>query len=130
MTLKAFLIQSMLIALAHSLCADPAEPENRCSNCVPLDILINGTCYTKIKGCLRHIAGPACVECQFGYVFVNSTCIREAVFFGNTNLFIIPPVQILPPSVLTSEEIRNKLGEQYGDSFGSAHEYFLAKYLN
>lgn len=121
MRLTAVLLHALLIALAVSLCADPREPENRCTECVPLDILISGTCYTKIKGCLRHIAGPACVECQFGYVFVNATCIREAVFFGNNNLAIIPPVVILPPSVLTMEDIRDRLGEQYGESFTSAH---------
>ena len=61
MTLNQLLTQALLIALAVSLCADPTQPENKCSSCVPLDILISGTCYTKIKGCLRHAAGPLCL---------------------------------------------------------------------
>lgn len=37
-------------------------------------------------------------------------------------------MQLTSPALLSYEDIRNRLGEQYGDAFTSAHEYFLAKY--
>lgn len=128
MSIKIAIAQFFLIAVAISICAIPSQPEGQCTECGPLDVLINGTCYIKIRGCLRHIPGPACLECQFGYVFSNRTCIREAVFFNNTNISFIPPVKITPNPTLSYEDIRNKLGELYGSYFSDAHEYFLSRY--
>lgn len=60
----------------------------------------------------------------------SSTCIREAVFFNRTNLSDIPPVRIFPAQNLTFEDIRAKMGQQYGSFFTDSHEYFVSKYTN
>lgn len=125
--LKIAIAQFFLFSLACSLCVNPTQPEGQCTECGPLDILINGTCYVKIRGCLKHQAGPICVECQFGYILNKGLCIRDAIFNNNTNLTFIPPVKINEVT-LTYEDIRNKLGEKYGNYFSDAHQIFLGKY--
>lgn len=61
MSLKIAVGQFFLIALAYSLCANPLQPEGQCTDCGPLDVLIDRTCYAKIRGCLKHQAGPICI---------------------------------------------------------------------
>ncbi len=109
MLLKIAFTQFFLIALAYSLCVNPSQSEGQCTECGPLDILIEGTCYVKIRGCLKHQAGPICMECQFGYVLNRASCIRDAIFYNNTNITNIPPVKI-NEVILTYDEIRNRLG--------------------
>lgn len=68
------------------------------------------------------------MECQFGYILNRTACVREAEFNNNTNLSYIPPVLVSSPT-LTFEDIRNKIGEQFGAYAGEANTYFVNKYL-
>lgn len=70
------LLSLLYIVMAASLCLDPSQPQGQCSECPPTSILIDGSCYARIRGCLRHLAGPSCQECQFGYVLSQGNCIR------------------------------------------------------
>lgn len=110
MSIKLRIFQLTLLVGAFTLCADPSQAEGQCKSCGPLDTLINGTCFAKIRGCLRQANSDDCLECQFGYVLSNKNCIRDAVFNNNTNLTFIPPVVINNGPILSAEDIRNKLG--------------------
>lgn len=58
----------------------------------------------------------------------RTSCVREAEFNNNTNLSFIPPVVITPAPTLTMEDIRNKLGDQYGAYVSEANDYFISRY--
>ncbi len=119
-----------LMSVVLPICVNPSQPLGKCTECGPLYVLINGFCFAKIRGCLRHDAGPICLQCQFGYILNGTNCTREAIFFNKTDIKNIPPVKIEMQSALTFSEIKNLLGELYGNYFSQAHDYFINKYSN
>ena len=60
-----------LIILVNSTCLDPNQVDGQCTACADLEILIQGGCYAKLRGCLEYsLPGPLCTLCQNGYVLV------------------------------------------------------------
>jgi hypothetical protein len=94
MSVKIAFGQFFFVALVYGLCGNPFQTDGKCTRCGPLDVLIEGNCEVKMRGCLTQKAGNVCGECQPGYVLSRSVCIREAVYYNNTDLASIPPVQI------------------------------------
>ena len=61
MSIKIVAAVFCLLSFALSICVNPSQPIGKCTECGPLDVLINGICFVKIRGCLRHDAGPVCL---------------------------------------------------------------------
>ena len=61
MSIKIVAVMFYLMSVVLSICLNPSQPIGKCTECGPLDILIKGFCFAKIRGCLRHDAGPICL---------------------------------------------------------------------
>ena len=69
---------SLLVCLASSACRNPEEVDGSCSDCGDVEVLVDGYCYAKLRGCLVHGFGPICRSCQNGYLLVDTVCKRKA----------------------------------------------------
>ncbi len=76
MSIKIPITIFFFIALCTSSCLNASEPVGKCTVCTPLDVLITGNCYPKMRGCMRYGEGPICIECQSGYVLTKNICVR------------------------------------------------------
>lgn len=54
MKIKIILSLFFLISLVLPLCIDPLQREGECTKCNALDVLIDGRCFVKIRGCSQH----------------------------------------------------------------------------
>lgn len=74
------LFTSLISETLSNRCLDLNQSEGNCSECEPSNLLFQGKCYDKIRGCLEHkILGEKikeinCVLCQNGYVLDELKC--------------------------------------------------------
>lgn len=86
MWIKIVIGQFFLISLTYSLCLNPAEPEGKCTSCHALSILIKGTCFAKIRGCLIQ-TNDICASCLTGYLLNKYMCIHDANLTNGSGIF-------------------------------------------
>ena len=51
---KFLLLISLLFTLVHNICKDPSEEDGACTSCEDVQVLVDGFCYNKIRGCSVH----------------------------------------------------------------------------
>jgi hypothetical protein len=68
-------IFALSIILLTRACVNPNEKDGKCTKCPPTDILSNGSCHVKIRGCLKQ-EKYFCKQCQNAYTLVKNICVR------------------------------------------------------
>ena len=102
-TIILVLSLSFLVCLASSACRNPEEVDGSCSDCGDVEVLVDGFCYEKLRGCLVHGFGPICRVCQSGFTLVGTECKRDAEVSGEEDPSMIPGVIPDRPPTLTRE---------------------------
>lgn len=78
------IISVLLLCLltASRCCLDSSETAGNCTQCVSTQVLIEGSCYDRLRGCATYRTVNKklfCGSCLFGYVPFGDKCERKAV---------------------------------------------------
>lgn len=126
MKVVSLLLIALLLAVATPACLNAAETDGKCSACASTLLLINGSCFEKINGCLIQTQATVCSQCQSGYILTGGICVRTAVFYNLTDKSV-PPISFVDQK-LSAGEIRSRIAELYGNSFATSNDFLIAKY--
>lgn len=76
--LHRFCLLILAMIITTQCCLDSSEQPGNCTQCPSTQVVVNGSCYDRLKGCMSYRVvnrtTVSCATCQTGYVLYQEKC--------------------------------------------------------